>query len=256
MNVAVPCEITMKIDLNCDLGEEAGDDEAIMPYITSANIACGFHAGNADVMRATVKLAKKYGVNIGAHPGWKDRENFGRLEMNVPAEEAEEIVFQQIQTLVEIAKAEGVDLTHVKPHGALYNQAAKDRGLAEAIVRAVKRISVDLILVGLAGSGLCEAGVEAGIRVAGEGFPDRAYNPNGTLMSRSKAGALIESPQKVAGNAIRLIRDGILFGEKVVHVDTLCLHGDHPNAAKNAKLLREVLERNGVSVQGLGMFSA
>ncbi len=246
----------MKIDLNCDLGEEAGNEEAIMPYITSANIACGFHAGNEDVMRATVKLAKKYGVNIGAHPGWKDRENFGRLEMNVPAEEAEEIVFQQIQMLSKIAQAEGGNLTHVKPHGALYNQAAKDRGLAESIVRAVKRISVDLILVGLAGSGLCEAGVAAGIKVAGEGFPDRAYNPDGTLMSRSKAGALIESPQEVAANAIRLIKDGILFGKKVVRVDTLCLHGDHPNAAKNAKLLREVLIKSGVLVQGLGMFSA
>lgn len=246
----------MKIDLNCDLGEEAGNEEAIMPYITSANIACGFHAGNEDVMRATVKLAKKYGVNIGAHPGWKDRENFGRLEMNVPAGEAEEIVFQQIQMLSKIAQAEGGNLTHVKPHGALYNQAAKDRGLAESIVRAVKRISVDLILVGLAGSGLCEAGVEAGIKVAGEGFPDRAYNPDGTLMSRSKARALIESPQEVAANAIRLIKDGILFGKKVVRVDTLCLHGDHPNAAKNAKLLREVLIKSGVLVQGLGMFSA
>ncbi len=126
--------------------------------------------------------------------------------MNVSAEEAEEIVFQQIQSLEKIAKEEGVALTHVKPHGALYNQAAKDRVLAEAIVRAVKRISVGLILVGLAGSGLCEAGAEAGIKVAGEGFPDRAYNPDGTLMSRSKMGAVIESPEEVAANALRLIQ--------------------------------------------------
>ncbi|MBE0671586.1 MAG: LamB/YcsF family protein [Anaerolineales bacterium] len=241
----------MKIDLNCDLGEEAGNDEAIMPYITSANIACGFHAGNEDVMRATVKLARRHGVNIGAHPGWNDRQNFGRLEMNIPAEEAEEIVFQQINALAQIAKEEGLALTHVKPHGALYNQAAKDRTLAGAIVRAVKRISVDLVLVGLAGSGLCEAGVEAWIRTAGEGFPDRAYNPDGTLMSRSKAGALIESPEEVAANALRLIKEGILFGEKVVQVDTLCLHGDHPQAAKNAKLLRGMLMKNGIEVVGL-----
>jgi UPF0271 protein len=241
----------MKIDLNCDLGEEAGNDEAIMPHITSANIACGFHAGNEDVMRATVRLAKQHGVNIGAHPSWNDRENFGRTEMNVSADEAEEIVFRQIQALAQIAKEEGIALTHVKPHGALYNQAAKDRVLADAITRAVKRISVDLILVGLAGSGLCEAGVEAGIQVAGEGFPDRAYNPDGTLMSRSKAGAVIESPEAVAANALRLIKNGISFGGKIVRVETLCLHGDNPHAAENAKLLREVLLKNGVDVVGL-----
>lgn len=241
----------MKIDFNCDLGEEAGNDEAIMPHITSANIACGFHAGNENVMRATVKLAKQHGVNIGAHPGWNDRKNFGRTEMNVSADQAEEIIFQQIQALARIAKEEGIALTHVKPHGALYNQAAKDRVLADAIVRAVKRISVGLILVGLAGSGLCEAGVKAGIQVAGEGFPDRAYNPDGTLMSRSKRGAVIESPEDVAANALRLIKDGISFGGKVVHVETLCLHGDNPHAAENARLLHEVLLKNGVDVVGL-----
>ncbi|MBI5822809.1 MAG: LamB/YcsF family protein [Chloroflexi bacterium] len=241
----------MKIDLNCDLGEEAGNDEAIMPYITSANIACGFHAGNANVMRATIRLAKKYGVNIGAHPGWKDRENFGRLEMNVSAKETEAIVFEQINALAEIAKDEDVALTHVKPHGALYNQAAKDRALADAIARAMKRISVGLTLVGLAGSGLCEAGVGAGIQAAGEGFPDRAYNPDGTLMSRSKMGAVIKSPEEVASNALRLIKDGISFGGRSVRVETLCLHGDNPRAAENAKLLRETLMKNGIEVVGL-----
>jgi 5-oxoprolinase (ATP-hydrolysing) subunit A len=241
----------MKIDLNCDLGEEAGNDEAIMPYITSANIACGFHAGNENVMRATVRFAKQYGVNIGVHPGWNDRENFGRIEMKVSAEETEEIVFQQINALAKIAKEEGVALTHVKPHGALYNQAAKDRVLADVIARAVKRISMGLILVGLAGSGLCEAGAEAGIQVAGEGFPDRAYNPDGTLMSRSKAGAVIEAPEDVTMNALRLIRDGISFGGKIVRVETLCLHGDNPRAAENAKLLRETLIKNGIEVVGL-----
>ncbi len=241
----------MKIDLNCDLGEEAGNDVAIMPYITSANIACGFHAGNEAVMRATVRLAKKHGVNIGAHPGWNNRQNFGRLEMNVSAEEVEAIVFQQINTLAKIAKEEGVTLTHVKPHGALYNQAAKDRALADAIARAVKRISVGLILVGLAGSGLCEAGAEAGLQAAGEGFPDRAYNPDGTLMSRSKEGAVIESPEDVAVNALKLIKDGIRFGGKFVQVETLCLHGDNLYAAENAKLLRETLTKNGIEVVGL-----
>ncbi len=171
--------------------------------------------------------------------------------MNVSGDEAEEIVFQQINALAKIAEEEGVALTHVKPHGALYNQAAKDKVLAGAIARAVKRISVGLILVGLAGSGLCEAGAEAGINVAGEGFPDRAYNPDGTLMSRSKKGAVIESPEEVAMNALRLIQYGIMFGGKIVRVDTLCLHGDNPRAAENAKLLREVLIKNGVDVVAL-----
>ena len=241
----------MKIDLNCDLGESAGNDEAIMPYITSANIACGFHAGDASVMQVTVRLAKQYGVNIGAHPSWNDRQNFGRLEMNVPAEEVEAIIFQQISALAEIAKVEGVALTHVKPHGALYNQAATDRGLADAIARAVKRFSVDLILVGLAGSGLCEAGIEGGLKVAGEGFPDRAYNPDGTLMSRSKPGALIEFPEEVANNAVTLIKEGILFGEKRMQLDTICLHGDNKRAAENAILLREVLTKNGIEIMSL-----
>ena len=202
-------------------------------------------------MRATVKLAKQYGVNIGAHPGWNDKQNFGRVEMNISAEEVEAIVFEQINTLAQIAKAEGIALTHVKPHGALYNQAAIDRGLADAIARAVKRFSVDLILVGLAGSGLCDAGAEAGIKVAGEGFPDRAYNPDGTLMSRSKPRAVIESPEEVAKNAVKLIRDGILFGERRVFVDTLCLHGDNKRAAENAILLREVLAKSGIEIAGL-----
>ena len=241
----------MKLDLNCDMGENIDNDEAIMPYITSAIIACGFHAGDASVMRVTVRLAKQYGVNIGAHPSWPDLQGFGRREMNISAEETKALVLYQIGALAGIAEAEGVALTHVKPHGALYNQAAKDRGLADAIARAVKSFSVELILVGLAGSGLCEAGAEAGIKVAGEGFPDRAYNPDGTLMSRSKQGALIESPEEVARNALRLVKDGILFGEKQVSVDTLCLHGDNLRAAENAKLLRETLTKNGIEVVGL-----
>ena len=233
----------MNIDLNCDLGEGAGNDEAIMPYITSANIACGFHAGDEHTMRETVRLAKRFGVNIGAHPSWNDRENFGRKEMDVSPEETEKLVFEQIQTLAAIAKEEGTALSHVKPHGALYNQSAKDIELATAIARAVKTFSVDLILVGLAGSRSLEAGREMGVRVAAEGFPDRGYNADGTLMSRLLPGALIESPEAVAEHALELIRTG--------RMDTLCLHGDHPNAAANAKLLRDVLEKNGVTISEL-----
>ena len=230
----------MKIDLNCDLGENVGNDEAIMPHITSANIACGFHAGDEHAMRETLRLAKRFGVNAGAHPSWDDRENFGRKEMNISLEEAEKLVFEQIQILTVIAKEEGVTLTHVKPHGALYNQSAKDIQLASAISRAVKAHSVDLILVGLAGSRSIEAGRVMGLRVAAEGFPDRGYNADGSLMSRLLPGALIESPEDVASHAIELVKTG--------KMDTLCLHGDHPNAVENAKMLREVLEKNGIEV--------
>jgi UPF0271 protein len=237
--------------LNCDLGEGIGNDEAIMPFITSANIACGFHAGDESTMRETIRLAKKFNVNIGAHPSWEDRENFGRKEMNLSAEETEKIVFYQIELLAKIAKEKNVKLSHVKPHGALYNQAAKDINLANAIAKAVKRHDENLILVGLAGSKLMEAGNNLGLQVAQEGFPDRGYNSDGTLMSRNQNGAIIESPNEVANHAIALIKNGIMFAEKIVHVDTLCLHGDHPHAAENAKLLRSVLEKNSVEVVGL-----
>ncbi|MBN8583410.1 MAG: LamB/YcsF family protein [Anaerolineae bacterium] len=232
----------MKIDLNCDLGEGTGNDETIMPYITSANIACGFHAGDEQTMRETLRLAKRFGVNTGAHPSWDDRENFGRKEMDVSPAEAEKLVFEQIQILAAIAKEEGVTLSHVKPHGALYNQSAKDVELANAIARAIKSSSVDLILVGLAGSRSLEAVREMGIRVVAEGFPDRGYNADGSLMSRLLPGALIESPEEVAKHAIELVKTG--------KMDTLCLHGDHPNAAANAKMLREILKKNDISIDG------
>ncbi len=231
----------MKIDLNCDMGENIGNDEDIMPYITSANIACGFHAGDSKTMQATVRLAKRYGVNVGAHPSWLDVEGFGRREMMLPADEVEALILYQIGALAAITKAEGMELVHVKPHGAIYNQAAKDRVLANAIARAVKRFSGDLVLVGLAGSGLIEGGLEVGLRVMNESFPDRNYNPDGTLVSRKEPHAIIESPEEVAKHALDLIQNGILFGEKRVRVDTLCLHGDHPRAAENAKLIREIL---------------
>ena len=231
----------MNIDINCDMGENIGNEEDIMPYITSANIACGFHAGDPTTMRATVRLAKRYGVAVGAHPSWKDVEGFGRREMILPPEEVEALILYQVGALYAIAKAEDVELNHVKPHGALYNQAAKDRALANAIARAVKRFSDDLILIGLAGSELIKAGREVGLRVANEGFPDRNYNPDGTLVSRKESNAIIQSPDEVAAHALDLIENGILFGTKRVRVDTLCLHGDHPRAAENAKLIRAIL---------------
>ncbi len=238
--------MTTPIDLNCDLGESfgsysLGNDAAIMPFITSANIACGFHAGDPLVMQATVRLAKEHGVQIGAHPGWPDLQGFGRREMKIDPAEAEALVLYQIGALAAFVRAEGLELRHVKPHGALYNQAAKDAALAEAVARAVKRFSVDLVLVGLAGSGLLAAGRAIGLRVAGEAFPDRGYNPDGTLMSRNLPGAVLKDPQAIAANAIRLARDGIHFGDQVVIPDTLCLHGDHPQAVENARLVHQAL---------------
>ena len=241
----------MEIDLNCDMGENTGNDEDIMPYITSANIACGFHAGDEMSMQRTVRLAKRYGVAIGAHPSWKDVEGFGRREMSLPPDEVEALVLYQIGALYAIAKAEGAELRHVKPHGALYNQAAKDKVLAGSIASAVKRFSGDLILVGLAGSGLIEAGVEAGLRVANEGFPDRNYNPDGTLVSRQQANAIIESPEDIAAHAVELAQQGIDFGGRRVRVDTLCLHSDHPQAVQNARVVREVLEKSGIEIVAL-----
>ena len=241
----------MSIDLNCDMGENIGNDADIMPYITSANIACGFHAGDANTMRETVRLAKRFGVAVGAHPSWRDREGFGRREMSLPAGVAEALVREQVEALAAIARAEGMELRHVKPHGALYNQAAKDRELANAIARAVKTVSGELVLVGLAGSGLVEAGLEVGLRVADEGFPDRNYDPDGTLVSRRESHAIIESPEQVAVHALELAQVGIDFSGKRVRVDTLCLHGDHPRAVENARRVREALAEAGIEVGAL-----
>lgn len=241
----------MSIDLNCDLGEASGNDAALMPHITSANIACGFHAGSPAVMQATVRLAKQYSVYIGAHPGWPDLEGFGRREMSFSMEEVEALVLYQIGALAAIARAEGAELRHVKPHGALYNQAAVNAALAESVARAVKRFSRDLILVGLAGSSLVECARGIGLSAASEAFPDRAYNPDGTLMPRNLPGAVLHNPAAVAANAVRLAREGIRFGEKVIFPDTLCLHGDNETAAENARLVREALAAAGIAVRGL-----
>ena len=246
----------MKIDLNCDMGESfgqyrLGDEAAVMPFISSANIACGLHAGDPLVMRSTIRLAKVHGVAIGAHPGWPDLQGFGRRDMNLTADEAEAFVLYQIGALAAFAKAEGVALRHVKPHGALYNQAARDRALADAIARAVKRFDKDLILVGLAGSELIAAGLGIGLRVANEGFPDRQYNPDGTLVSRKNANAVLESPEEVAVHAVALARAGIYFAGPHVHVETLCLHGDNVHAVQNAKLVREALSKNGFEVKAM-----
>jgi UPF0271 protein len=248
----------MKIDLNCDMGEGLGEyqlgyDDEIMPYISSANIACGYHVGSPLTMARTVRMAKEAGVVIGAHPSYPDLEGFGRREMNLAPEEVEAMVLYQIGALAAICRAEGVELNHVKPHGALYNQAARDIHLAEAIARAVKRFSHSLVLVGLAGSKLIEAGLDAGLVIAREAFPDRAYMPDGSLMPRSLPGAVLEDPQQVMLNALQLAQDGIRVektdgGIEHYLVDTLCLHGDNPAAVENARLVSQVLRDAGFEI--------
>jgi UPF0271 protein len=253
----------MKVDLNCDMGESfgryhVGADEALMPFITSANIACGYHAGDPMVMARTVRLAVEHGVGIGAHPGFPDLMGFGRRQMQLAPEEIENYILYQIGALAAFAHAAGAELAHVKPHGALYNMAAKDRSLAEAIVHGVSTFSRELILVGLAGSLLVEAAEEAGLRVAQEGFADRAYNPDGTLRSRRLPGALIEDPKVAAERAIRMVRDGVVVahtGEEIpLHVDTICVHGDTPTAVEIAKTIRQQLEAAEIEAVPMGNF--
>lgn len=249
-----------RVDLNCDLGESfgryhLGEDEALMHSITSANVACGLHAGDPLVIDRTVALAARHGVRVGAHPGYPDLQGFGRRVMDLTKEEAEAFTLYQVSALAGIAKANGVELTHVKPHGALYNQAVVDRNLADSVVNAVRRFSSELILVGLAGSELIKAGQAAGLRTASEGFPDRAYNPDGTLRSRRLPGAVVGSLEAVSANAIQLAMEGIRIGDGEacgnIQVDTLCIHGDNPGAALNAAAVRKALEGAGIQVISL-----
>lgn len=244
------------IDLNCDLGESfgawrLGADEALLALITSANIACGLHAGDPPGMRRTVQLARRAGVAVGAHPGYPDLQGFGRREMRLTPDEVEALVLYQIGALAAFATAEGAALAHVKPHGALYNQAARDPALAEAVARAVRAFSRELILVGLAGSALTAAGAAAGLAVAAEGFPDRAYQPDGSLRDRRLPGAVLEDPDAVAAQAVQLAVAGVAAGSQTWRVDTLCLHGDHPTAVQNARAVRAGLSARHIAVQAL-----
>ncbi len=208
------------IDLNCDMGELADEalESALMEYITSANVACGGHAGDEETMRRTVNLARRFGVAVGAHPGYPDRANFGRIEMTLPAEEIAATVYRQIAALAAIAGS----LAHVKPHGALYNVAAKNREVARAIAEGAAHFSKDLILVGLAGSAMLDEWRAMGFRVAAEGFADRRYEPDGSLRPRKFADALITDPAAAAAQAIRMAGEG--------RVETICIHSDTPGS--------------------------
>jgi UPF0271 protein len=251
---------TIKIDLNSDMGESfgrytLGADAALMPHITSANIACGFHASDPLVMDHTVRLAHEHGVAVGAHPGYPDLQGFGRRDMQLDPEEAEATILYQIGALAGFARAAGAGLVHVKPHGALYNRAAKDRALAEAIVRAVTKFSRELIVVGLANSELIKAALEAGQPVAREAFADRAYEADGSLRSRRLPGAVLHDADQAAEQAVRIARDGLVVawgGQEVpVQAETLCVHGDTPTALTIVQAIRQALVEAGVDVAAL-----
>lgn len=242
--------MTRAIDLNCDLGEGAGQDEALMPLITSANIACGAHAGDEATMRAMVRLARQHGVAIGAHPGFADRAHFGRRELVLGVEEAGALVREQVTLLRAIARDEGAVLAHVKPHGALYNMAARDVVMANAIAAAVAGVDRDLRLFGLAGSALLAAGRAHGLRVVSEVFADRSYQADGSLTPRANAGALIEDEAEAFAQVLRMVREGAVCatdGTRMnIAADTVCLHGDGRCAVKFGRGLRESLAGEGV----------
>jgi len=248
----------MRIDLNCDMGESFGPwpmgaDAQVMPNITSANVACGAHAGDPTVMRRTVRLATRHGVAVGAHPGFADLQGFGRREMQIDPDEVEASLIAQIGALAAIARAEGQTLQHVKAHGALYNMAVRDRRLADAIAAAVKAFDSALIMFGLPNSPLLDAGRAAGLRVAAEGFADRAYEPDGSLTPRSRPGAVIHDAGAVVARAVRMIREGVVLsttGEEIrLAVDTICVHGDTPGAAELTRQIRAGLDAAGISVR-------
>lgn len=247
----------MYIDLNADLGESfgpwpMGQDQSLMTSITSANIACGFHAGDPGVMRRTVALARQHGVAIGAHPGFPDLQGFGRREIQAAPEEIEDLVLYQVAALAGVARAQGAQVQHVKAHGALYNMAARDRALADAIARAVAAFDRTLILFGLPDSALLHAGQAVGLQVAAEAFADRAYEPDGSLASRRKPGSVIHDPAQVVARAVQMVTRGTVVATDgstmTLRADTLCLHGDTPGSGELARQVRAGLEAAGVSV--------
>jgi UPF0271 protein len=250
----------MHIDINCDMGEVAehiadGTQESLMRSITSVNIACGGHAGDERMMKATIEQALRWNLTIGAHPGYPDRENFGRLEMDLPLSQVEETVFGQIRTLADVAATYATAIVHVKAHGALYNQAVNKPELARAIANGVARFSKDVILVGLAGSRMLDVFREAGFRVAAEAFADRKYEPDGTLRSRKFEDALIRVPEKAGEQALHIARgEGVTAsdGSTVkISAQTICIHGDTPGAPMIAENVARILGDAGVEMRPL-----
>jgi UPF0271 protein len=251
----------LRIDLNADVGESfgayaIGHDPGLMRSITSASVAAGFHAGDPSVLRATIRRAKSHGVAVGAHPGFPDLSGFGRREMNMSPREAEDLVLYQIAAVAGVAQVEGVTLQHVKPHGALYNMAVRDVALAAAIARAVAAYSHSLMLLGPPDSELLKAGRALGLRVAGEAFADRAYEPDGSLVSRKKLGAIIHEVDAVVERAVRMAKERtvVAIDGSIVHLaaETICVHSDTPGADDLAAKLRAALQNAGVVVKAIG----
>lgn len=246
------------IDLNCDMGESfgtyrLGNDEELLRWVSSANIACGFHAGDASVMRRTVRLCLEQGVHIGAHPGLPDLQGFGRRPMAIKPEQIYEIALYQIGALQSIARAEGGQVEHIKPHGALYHMAESDPEIAASIARAAADAGGELALFGLSGGRLIAAGRAHGLRVRQEAFADRAYRIDGSLLPRGEPGAVATDPAVAARQALRLAREGeaaTTDGKLVsVAVDTICIHGDSPHALDHVRSIHEALTKHGIRVE-------
>ncbi|WP_033534955.1 LamB/YcsF family protein [Bordetella trematum] len=246
------------LDLNCDMGESygawrMGDDAAVLPLVSSANIACGFHGGDPGTMRQTVALALQHGVALGAHPSLPDLAGFGRRVMQLSPQEAYDAVVYQIGALAGVAASQGARLHHVKAHGALYNMAARDPALARAICAAVRDVDSGLMLYGLAGSAWIEQGHAAGLRVAQEVFADRSYQDDGSLTARHQPGAMITDPAQAVAQVLQMVREGSVTsvsGKTVrLQADTLCIHGDQPGAADFARAIRQALQTAGIAVR-------
>lgn len=250
-----------RVDLNCDMGESfgayrIGADSEVFPYITSANVACGFHGGDPSVMRTTLARAREHGVAVGAHPGFPDLIGFGRRNMDVTPQEVYDLVVYQVGALLGFANAAKMSLQHVKAHGALYNMAAVKPELAAAIARAVRDVDSGLVLFGLPGSHLIAEGKAAGLRTAGEAFADRNYMSDGSLVSRKRPDAQVHDADEAVRRAIRMVREGKVTPvdgpDIALDVDTICIHGDGPHAAEFAQRLRSAFESSGIAVRSLG----
>ncbi|PPA69892.1 5-oxoprolinase subunit PxpA [Jeotgalibacillus proteolyticus] len=252
----------LRVDLNCDMGEsfgayKMGNDSAILDYVTSANIACGFHAGDPSTMKKTVNLALEKGVGIGAHPGFDDVVGFGRRNIAISPEEAYDLVVYQIGALYGFVKASGAKMQHVKPHGALYNMAARDPLLSEAIAKAVWDVDPELVLFGLSGGELVKAGEKRGLKTASEVFSDRTYQVTGELTSRKEANALIEDDSQAVSQVVRMIKEKqvqAVTGKDIsIQADTVCIHGDGAHALSFAEKINETLRAEGVELLSIGV---
>jgi len=243
----------LSIDINCDMAEGAGKEKELMPFISSANIACGYHAGSEELMKETIDLCLKYNVAIGAHPSFPDRENFGRTNMDLPLDEVRKLVTDQIYLLRRIAQVQGAALHHVKPHGALYNMAAKDPALASGIALAIKDIDAALILYGLSQSDLVREAQKIDLKVANEVFADRTYQVDGSLTPRSEPVALISNAQEAIGQAMKFVKENkvkTVIGQEIsLKADTLCLHGDGKHAVEFARLIYSKFREGRITVK-------